>query len=68
MHNEEYIDCVLVDICKRRFACVSDQDDVKTLECETADEFKRVLEVCQAFLPEDSVLWVDPSVIESKTK
>ena len=68
MHNEEYIDCVLVDICKRRFACVSDQDDVKTLECETADEFMRVLEICQAFLPEDSVLWVDTSVIESKTK
>ena len=44
MHQsmEEYIDCVLVDICKRRFACVSDQDDVKTLECETMDEFMRV--------------------------
>ena len=68
MQNEEYIDCVLVDMCSRRFVCVSDQDDVKTLECETADEFMRVLEVCQAFLPEDSVLWVDPSVIESKTK
>jgi hypothetical protein len=70
MHQpmEEYIDCVLVDICKRRFACVSDQDDVKTLECDSPDEFMRVLEVCQAFLPEDSVLWVDPAVIESKTK
>jgi|TARA_A100001035_G_scaffold78036_1_gene60250 hypothetical protein len=32
------------------------------------DEFMRVLEVCQAFLPEDSVLWVDPAVIETKTK
>ena len=68
MQNEEYIDCVLVDMCSRRFACVSDQDDVKTLECETTDEFMRVLEVCQAFLPEDSVLWVDPAVIETKTK
>ena len=68
MQNEEYIDCVLVDICQRRFACVSDQDDVKTLECESMEEFMRVLEVCQAFLPEDSVLWVDPAVIETKTK
>ena len=68
MQNEEYIDCVLVDMCSRRFVCVADQDDVKTLECETMDEFMRVLEVCQAFLPEDSVLWVDPAVIETKTK
>ena len=35
---------------------------------ETVEEFMRVLEVCQAFLPEDSVLWVDPAVIETKTK
>ena len=68
MQNEEYIDCVLVDMCSRSFVCVSDHDDVKTLECETMDEFMRVLEVCQAFLPEDSVLWVDPAVIETKTK
>ena len=70
MHQsmEEYIDCVLIDICKRRLACVSDQDDVKTLECETMDEFMRVLEVCQAFLPEESVLWVDPAVTETTTK
>ena len=65
---DEYIDCVLIDICKRRFACVSDRDDVKTLECETMEEFMRVLEVCQAFLPSDAILWVDPMVTESKTK
>jgi hypothetical protein len=65
---DEYIDCVLVDICRRRFACVSDRDDVKTLECETTEEFMRVLEMCQAFLPSDAILWVDPMVTESKTK
>ena len=70
MHQsmEEYIDCVLVDICKRRFACVSDQDSTKVLECDTMDEVMRVLEVGQAFLPEDSVLWVDPAVTETTTK
>lgn len=70
MHQsmEEYIDCVLINICQRRFSCVSDQDDVKILECETMDEFMRVLEVCQAFLPEEAILWVDPAVTETTTK
>ena len=63
--NEGYIECVLVDICKRRFVCVSDQDETKPLVCDTMDEFMRVLEMCQTFLPEDSILWVDPLTVES---
>lgn len=64
--NDEYIECVVVDMCKRRFACVSDKDNSKTLECDTPDEFMRVLEMCQAFLPEEAILWVDPIVTAPK--
>ncbi len=65
--TEDFIDCVLVNVCRRRFVCVSDQDEIKSLECDTIDEFMRVLEVCQAFLPEDSILWVDPVTVESSS-
>ena len=62
----EYLECVVVDMCKRRFACVSDTNTIKTLECNTPDEFMRVLEMCQAFLPEEEILWVDPIVATTK--
>tara|TARA_B100001778_G_scaffold325106_1_gene320215 strand:- start:173 stop:358 length:186 start_codon:yes stop_codon:yes gene_type:complete len=42
---------VVVDICARSFLVLSDEGREKKVTCEDADQFMRVLKVCNEKLP-----------------
>ncbi len=55
MHDNMYVDGVIIDICKRTFSIVSNRGDEQIIKCETPDEFLDVLQVCHDFLDDDEI-------------
>jgi|TARA_R100001443_G_C3277773_1_gene159614 hypothetical protein len=55
MHENSYVDGVIIDICKRSFCIVSDKGAEQVIFCNTPTEFLDVLEVCHQFLTEDEI-------------
>ena len=60
--TEEYVESIVIDICSRSFLLMSDQGDERIVECDSAEEFMSVLEVCTANLNEDQIEYAELSV------
>ena len=60
--NETYVAGVVIDVCTRSFLLLSDEGDEKMVECETAEQFMNVLEVCTSNLNDDQIEYADLSV------
>ena len=43
---EDFLSKVVVDMCSRSFLLVSENGTQRLVECDTPDEFLRVLQVC----------------------
>ena len=61
-NTAEYVEGIVIDICSRSFLLLSDQGDEKFVQCDTADQFMRVLEVCTANLTEDEIEYADLAI------
>ena len=61
-NTAEYVEGIVIDICSRSFLLLSDQGDEKFVQCGTADQFMRVLEVCTANLTEDEIEYADLAI------
>ena len=60
--NDTYVQSVVIDVCSRSFLLLSDKGDEKIIECETAEQFMNVLEVCTAKLNDDQIEYMDLTV------
>ena len=60
--NDTYVQSVVIDVCSRSFLLLSDKGDEKVIECETAEQFMNVLEVCTAKLNDDQIEYMDMTV------
>jgi|TARA_R100000005_G_C4972879_1_gene185248 hypothetical protein len=60
--NDTYVQSVVIDVCSRSFLLLSDKGDEKVIECETAEQFMNVLEVCTAKLNDDQIEYMDLTV------
>ena len=60
--NDTYVQSVVIDVCSRSFLLLSDKGDEKIIECETAEQFMNVLEVCTAKLNDDQIEYTDLTV------
>lgn len=60
--NDTYVQSVVIDVCSRTFLLLSDKGDEKVIECETAEQFMNVLEVCTAKLNDDQIEYTDLTV------
>ena len=65
MNAETYVESVVIDICSRSFFITSNENDERVVECDSAEEFMNVLEVCTAYLEEDQILYTGPVTLES---
>ena len=65
MNAETYVESVVIDICSRSFFITSNENDERVVECDSAEEFMNVLEVCTALLEEDQILYTGPVTLES---
>ena len=48
---------VEIDICSRSFSLLSENGDVRDLNCNTLEEFMRVLRVCDQLLSPDQIIY-----------
>ena len=55
--NDASVVKTIVDICSRSFKIVSDEGYIQLVQCETAEEFMDVLEVCQEFCDDDMLIY-----------
>lgn len=62
MGTETYVQGVVIDVCTRSFLLLSDQGDEKMVECETAEQFMNVLEVCTSHLNDDQIEYADLAI------
>ena len=62
--NETYVAGVVIDVCTRSFLLLSDDGDEKIVECETAEQFMNVLEVCTNNLNDDQIEYADLAIKE----
>ena len=44
--EEDFLSKVVVDMCSRSFLLISENGTQRLVECDTPDEFLRVLDVC----------------------
>ena len=44
--EEDFLSKVVVDMCSRSFLLISENGSQRLVECDTPDEFLRVLDVC----------------------
>ena len=65
MNAETYVESVVIDICSRSFFITSNENAERVVECDSAEEFMYVLEVCTAHLEEDQILYTGPVTLES---
>lgn len=64
MGTETFVQGVVIDVCTRSFLLLSDQGDEKMVECETAEQFMNVLEVCTSHLNDDQIEYADLAIKE----
>ena len=62
--NETYVAGVVIDVCTRSFLLLSDDGDEKMVECETAEQFMNVLEVCTDNLNDDQIEYASLAIKE----
>ena len=60
--NETYVAGVVIDVCTRSFLLLSDEGDEKMIECDTAEQFMNVLEVCTSNLNDNQIEYADLAV------
>jgi hypothetical protein len=63
--NTETVLGVVIDICTRSFVIISDEGSEKSIECETPDQFMKVLAVCTNNLTEDQIVYTEIEVLEN---
>ena len=62
METETFVKGVVVDVCSRSFLLLSDQGDEKFVQCDTAEQFMSVLDVCTEKLKEDQIEYAELAI------
>ena len=62
METETFVEGVVVDVCSRSFLLLSDQGDEKFVQCDTAEQFMSVLDVCTEKLNEDQIEYAEIAI------
>ena len=63
---DDFILQVEVDICSRSFNLISENGDIREVQCDTVDEFMRVLEVCDKMLEPEMIVYADLALTSDK--
>ena len=62
MNTETFVQVVVIDVCTRSFLLISDQGDEKLVQCDTAEQFMSVLDVCTEQLNDDQIEYAELSI------
>jgi hypothetical protein len=62
MNNTECVQGIVIDICSRSFLLLGDEGDERMVQCDTVDEFMRVLDYVTSNLEDDQIEYADLAV------
>ena len=54
---DDFVLNVEIDVCSRSFVLLSENGDERLIACQTADEFIRILRVCDQLLSPDQIIY-----------
>ena len=54
---DDFILVVEIDVCSRSFVLLSENGDDRLIACLTADEFIRILRLCDQLLSPDQIIY-----------
>ena len=54
---DDFVLNVEIDVCSSSFILVSENGDERLIACQTADEFIRILRVCDQLLLPDQIIY-----------
>ena len=63
---DDFVLNVEIDICSRSFALLSESGDKRIINCDTKEEFIRILRVCDELLSPDQVVYKELATQKDK--
>ena len=57
--NDEYLTRVVIDTCARTFYMYSNEGDVRSIRCDSIDEFMTVLELIRRVVDDNIIAYSD---------
>lgn len=63
---DDFVLLVEIDVCSRSFTLLSENGSERLINCETTDEFMRVLRVCDQLLPPEAIIYKELTTQKDK--
>ena len=63
---DDFVLIVEIDVCSRSFLLLSENGDERLIACQTADEFIRILRVCDQLLSPDQIIYKELATQKDK--
>ena len=63
---DDFVLNVEIDVCSRSFILVSENGDERLIACQTADEFIRILRVCDQLLMPEQIIYKELATQKDK--
>ena len=67
--EEESVQDIIVDVCKKRITLVSSEGETRFVKCENTEQFMSVMEVIKDHADPEMITYVEPKLTtDSKAK
>ena len=67
--NDETVQDIIIDVCKRRITLISSEGETRFVKCENTEQFMSVMEVIKDHADPEMITYVEPKLTtDSKAK
>jgi len=67
--NDESVQDIIVDVCKKRITLISSEGETRFVKCEDTEQFMSVMEVIKEHADPEMITYVEPKLTtDSKAK
>jgi len=67
--NDETVQDIIVDVCKRRITLISSEGETRFVKCEDTEQFMSVMDVIKEHADPEIITYVEPKLTtDSKAK
>ena len=67
--NDETVQDIIVDVCKRRITLISNEGETRFVKCEDTEQFMGVMDVIKEHADPEIITYVEPKLTtDSKAK
>ena len=66
MGDEECVQDIIVDVCKKRITLISSEGETRFVKCENTDQFMAVMDVIRQHADPEIITYVDPATADGQ--